>query len=173
MIFIRYLIALTPIVFFLSSCGYHIGAAQSRDEFVAQMKDGSFKALKNVETTTISRPFKVVVSDIQEYSAKCLNVSITTGPNLAFREVGGTMHYHSKIETNKEGITALVFQAEQGRESARHGAPPGGLYQLVAEIQENKPNATGINIYHVAGVGSVAEHLKLWAGGEKNRCPKL
>lgn len=167
------LIVIFPIVFLISSCGYHIGAAQTRDEFVAQMKDGSFKALKNVESATISRPHRAVVSDVQEYSAKCLNVSITTGPNFALREVGGTMHYHAKVETNKEGVTTLAYQAEQGRETARYGAPPGGVYQLVAEIRENKGNATRVDLYYVIGVGSVAEHLKRWANGDKGNCPKL
>lgn len=167
------LIVILPVVFLLSSCSYHIGAAQTREEFVAQMKDGSFKVLKNVESTTMNRPLKTVVSDVQEYSAKCLNVSITTGPNFAFREVGGTMHYRAKVETNKEGVTTLAYQAEQGRETARYGAPPGGVYQLVAEIRENRGNATRIDLYYVTGVGSIAEHLKRWANGDKGNCPKL
>lgn len=94
-------------------------------------------------------------------------------PNYALKEVGGTMHHRANFETNKQGVNTLVYRAESGYESHRHGAPAGGIYKLVAEIQDVKSSATSITLYYLIGNGSVAEQLKLWANGEKNTCPKL
>lgn len=171
MTFIRRLTVLTPIIFLLTSCGYHIGAAQTRDEFKVQTKGGG--VLTREEHTTVSRPIKAVVADVKGYADKCLNVSVTTGPNYAYKEVGGTMHYHSKIDTDKEGVVTLSLQSEQGRESARHGAPPGGLFMLVAEMRAADASTTRIALNYVITANSAVEHLKQWSNGDKSRCPKF
>jgi len=171
MIFISRLTALAPIILLVTACGYHIGAAQTRDEFLTQTKGGGI--LTRDEQIIVNRPIKAVIADVKGYADKCLNVSVTTGPNYAYKEVGGTMHYHSKMDTNKEDVVTLTFQAEQGRESARHGAPPGGLFQLVAQIRAVEASSTRIALNYVIPANSAAEYLKLWANGDKSRCPKF
>lgn len=171
MMLISRLTAFTPIVFLMASCGYHIGAAQTRDEFKVQTKGGGM--LTREEHTTVSRPIKAVVADVKGYADKCLNVSVTTGPNYAFKEVGGTMHYHAKIDTDKEGVVTLSLQSEQGRESARHGAPPGGLFMMVAEMRAADASTTRITFNYVITANSAVEHMKQWANGDKGRCPKF
>lgn len=171
MMFISRLTVLTPIIFLVVSCGYHIGAAQSRDEFKVQTKGGGM--LTRDEQTTVSRPIKAVVADVKAYADKCLDVSVTTGPNYALREVGGTMLYHPKIDTNKEGVVTLSLQSESTRKSSMHGAPPDGIYMLVAEIRAADASSTQINFNYMITANSAVKHLKQWANGDKNRCPKL
>lgn len=171
MMFISRLTALTPIIFLVASCGYHIGAAQTRDEFKAQTKGGGM--LTRDEHTTVNRSIKAVVADVKGYADKCLDVSVTTGPNYALREVGGTMLYHPKTDTNKEGVVTLSLQSESTRKSAMHGAPPDGIFMLVAEIRAVDANTTRIDFNYVITANSAVEHLKLWANGDKNRCPKF
>ena len=171
MMFINRLTALTPIILLVASCGYHIGAAQTRDEFKVQTKGGGL--LTRDEHTTVSRPIKAVVADVKGYADKCLDVSVTTGPNYALREVGGTMLYHPKIDANKEGVVTLSLQSESTRKSAMHGAPPDGVFMLVAEIRAADANTTRINFNYLITANSAVEHLKQWANGDKNRCPKF
>jgi len=171
MMFINRLTALTPIILLVASCGYHIGAAQTRDEFKVQTKGGGL--LTRDEHTTVSRPIKAVVADVKGYADKCLDVSVTTGPNYALREVGGTMLYHPKIDTSKEGVVTLSLQSESTRKSAMHGAPPDGVFMLVAEIRAADANTTRINFNYLITANSAVEHLKQWANGDKNRCPKF
>ena len=171
MMLINRLTALNPIILLVASCGYHIGAAQTRDEFKVQTKGGGF--LTRDEHTTVSRPIKAVVADVKGYADKCLDVSVTTGPNYALREVGGTMLYHPKIDTSKEGVVTLSLQSESTRKSAMHGAPPDGVFMLVAEIRAADANTTRINFNYLNTANSAVEHLKQWANGDKNRCPKF
>src|SRR6266511_3848372 len=68
--------------------GCVIGAINTREEFVAAMKSGG--PFKNVEQTTVNRPFKTVVADVTEYSNKCLNVRVTRRPSYQYKEAGGS-----------------------------------------------------------------------------------
>ncbi len=171
MVFISRLTALAPIILLVTACGYHIGAAQTREEFVTQTKGGGI--LTRDEQIMVNRPINTVIADVKGYADKCLNVSVTTGPNYAYKEVGGTTHYHPKMDTNKEGLVTLTFQAEPGRKSARHGAPPDGLFQLVAQIRAAEANSTRISLNYLISAKSAAEHFKRWAKGDKSRCPKF
>lgn len=171
MLSISRLITLTPMIFLVASCGYHIGAAQTRDEFKVQTKGGGL--VTREEQTTVNRPIKAVVADVKAYADKCLNVSVTTGPNYAIKEVGGTMLYHPKIDTNKEGVVTLSLQSESTRKSSMHGAPPDGMFMLVAEFRAAGANTTRIDLNYFIMANSAVEHLKQWANGDKNRCPKF
>lgn len=165
------LAALMSTIFLVSACGYHIGAAQTREGFIEQTKGGG--VLSRDEKFLVNRPIKSVVADLREYADKCLNKSVTTGPNYMIKEVGGTMHYHAKLDTPKPDYAIFSFQAEQGRVSARHGAPPGGIFHLVAQMHMADANSTRITLNHYIAVNSVAEQFKRWVNGDKGQCPKL
>ena len=171
MLSISQLTTLTPIILLVASCGYHIAAAQTREEFKVQTKGGGL--VSREEQTTVNRPLKTVVADVQAYADKCLNVRVTTGPNYALKEVGGTMLYHPKIDTNKEGVVTLSLQSESTRKSAMHGAPPDGIFMLVAEFRAAGTNATRIDLNYYITANSAVEHLKQWANGDQSRCPKF
>ena len=61
---------------------------------------------------------------------------------------------------------------EEYNDRAMSGAPPGGLFTLVAEISSAGKGKTQLDIYH-AGKGKIADKLKDWAEGDKQYCPNL
>ncbi len=149
--------------------GCVIGAINTREEFVAAMKSGG--PFKNVEQTTVNRPFKTVVADVTEYSNKCLNVRVTRRPSYQYKEAGGSTTYLPKIETTRNGVTALSVQ-EKYNDRDQSGAPPGGFFTLVAEMQAVGNNKTQVDIYHNSR-GKIADPLKQWIAGDKRLCPSF
>ena len=149
--------------------GCAIGVPQTRDEFVTMYKPGGI--FRNAEHYTINRPAKAVVADVKEFSRKCLTIRVVDSPNYSLKEAGGSTTYRPKIETIHKSTTSLAVQ-EEYNDRAMSGAPPGGLFTLVAEISSAGKGKTQLDIYH-AGKGKIADKLKDWAEGDKQYCPNL
>ena len=159
-----------------AACVANIGQPQTRDEYVTLMKPGG--TFRNVEQTSVTRPFKSVVADLTEYSNKCLRIKTGRGPNAATRETGTNTTYNPKMELTAANAAALSLQEEygvtgsaSGTKYANSGLPEGGLYVLVAEIRSAAANRTELSIYYTTGRAPFADMLKKWAAGEKGRCP--
>lgn len=155
----------------VTGCVAHIGAPQSRDEFVAMIKPGGL--FKNVDKSTVSRPFNAVVADVKDYSNRCLSVRTTRAPNYATKESGGSTTFRPKLEETAKNAAALSVQEEYGDKHANTGAPPGGIFVLAAELRGAGANQTDVEIYYITSRGSMAEFLKKWAAGDKARCPAM
>jgi len=153
----------------LTGCATNIGLPQTRSEFVKMYKPGGL--FRSAEHVTVNRPVKAVVADTTEYANKCLKVRITNRPNYQYKEVGGTTTYIPKIGAGQNGMTTLSVQ-EKYNDRDESGVPPGGMFSLVAEIRAAGSNKTQVDIYH-AGRGKIADFLKLWIEGNKDRCPSL
>ena len=160
--------AVAPLVLLVSACmSYAIGAPQTREEFVAGIKKGGF--MRDAESLTVSRPFKSVAADVKQFADQCLNITKRTYGNHQTKSNGSITWYHAKVDTSKAGSVTLSLQGEQPR---MNGQPPGGLYQLVAEVS-GKGGSTGINLYYIGTHDFVADELKLWANGNKGKCPEF
>jgi hypothetical protein len=155
----------------VAGCVAHIGAPQSRDEFLTMMKPGG--TFKNVDKSTVSRPFNTVVADLKDYADRCLSVRTSRAPNYATKESGGSTTYHPKVEVTANNAAVLSVQEEYGDKRANTGAPPGGIFVLAAEIRAAGASRTDVEIYYVSARGPMAEFLKKWAAGDKARCPAL
>ncbi len=163
--------ALAPLfLLVLGGCAANIGAPQNRDAFVEMVKPGGL--FRSAEHVTVNRPYKAVVADVKEFSGKCLDVRVTRPPNYRYKEVGGSTTYHPKVETPRKGTTTLSVQEEYGNPRANSGAPPGGIFVLVAEIRADGGNRTQVDIYHLSR-GEIAGQLKRWAEGGKGQCPSF
>jgi hypothetical protein len=165
---VKRLAAVAPLVLLVSACmSYAIDAPQTRDEFVARVKKGGF--MKDAESLTVSRPFKTVAADLRQFADQCLNVTHRIRANHMTKDNGGVTYYQAKVDTSKAGFVTLSLQGEQPR---MHGQPPGGLYRLVAEVS-GKGGSTGIHLYYIGTHDFVADGLKLWANGNKGKCPEF
>lgn len=153
----------------IPGCATNIGMPQTRDEFVTLYKPGGM--FRNAEHVTVSRPFKSVVADVTEYANKCLNVRETHGPSYRYKEAGGSTTYRPRMETIKGGAISLSLQ-EKYNDRDDSGAPPGGIYTLVAEMRAISGSKTQLDIYHAAR-GKVADTLKQWAEGDSRTCPSF
>lgn len=153
----------------LIGCATHIGAPQTRDEFVSMYKSGGL--FSKVEHTTVERPLKAVTADVAEYTKKCLAVRTTRPVNYQLREVGGTTIFNPKLETARPGVTALSVQEYHGRPES--GMPPDGLYTFVAEFQSAGAKSTQLDMYYMSTRGGISDALKQWAAGDKRGCPNL
>lgn len=160
-------VILTAIV--CAGCAANIGLPQTRDEFVAMYKPGGM--FRNAEHVTVSRPFKSVVADVTEYAKKCLNVRETHAPSYQYKEAGGSTTYRPKIESIKGGGVSLSLQ-EKYNDRVDSGAPPGGIFILVAEMRAIGGSKTQLDIYH-ASRGKAADSLKQWAEGDSRICPSF
>jgi hypothetical protein len=160
--------ALSSVV--LLGCATNVGLPQTRDEFVAGMKAGGM--FRNAETITGGRPLKTVVANVTEYADKCLSVRFTRSANYSTKESGSTTLFRPKVQTTSSGVTALSLQEEYNN-TPQSGTPPGGMYTLVSEIRAAAGGKTQVDIYYVTGKSRVAEMLKRWADGDKQRCPSF
>ena len=156
-------------IFLLVLAGCVVGAINTREEFVAAMKTGG--PFKNAEQITVNRASRTVVADVTEYANKCLNVRATSGPSYKYKEAGGSTTYLPKIETTRDGMTALSVQ-EKYNDRDQSGAPLGGFFSLVAEIRAAGNNKTVADIYHNSR-RKIADPLKQWIAGDKRFCPSL
>lgn len=154
----------------LAGCATHIGAPQTREAFVSNMKSGGL--FTNSETTIVRRPLNEVVADMKDYANKCLNVSVKRPANYAIREVGGITTYRSIISPGLNGGASLTLQEDYNIKFVS-GAPPGGIFTFAAEIGAATGGQTQIDVYYPSGKGYVAESIKRWAGGDKRQCPNL
>lgn len=152
----------------LTGCATNIGLPQTRNEFVSMYKSGGL--FRNAEHVTVNRPVKAVVADVTEYANKCLKVRVTTRPSYQYKEAGGSTTYIPKIGAGQNGMTALSVQ-EKYDDREQSGMPPGGMFTLVAEIRA-AGNKTQVDIYHAAR-GKIADPLKQWIEGDKDRCPSF
>lgn len=155
----------------LTGCAANIGAPQTRAEFVKMVKPGGL--FRSSEQKIVNRPFKTVVNDLREYADKCLDVRTTRAPNYAMKEAGGSTRYNPKFQMIGQNKAALSLQElyNDPKSHANSGAPPGGIFVMVAEMQP-RGNQTQLDIYHLSR-GRVADFLKDWAEGDKSRCPRL
>lgn len=153
----------------LVGCATNIGVPQTREEFVSAYKSGGM--FRNAEHVTVNRAAKLVIADASEYANKCLKVRVAYGPSYKYKQAGGSTTYAPRIETTRSGATALSVQ-EQYNDRAQSGAPPGGIYTLVAEFRAAGNNKTQVDIYH-ASRGKIADPLKQWIQGDKRSCPSL
>jgi hypothetical protein len=164
------MVALTlPFLFMLVGCATNVGVPQTRDEFVSAYKSGGM--FRNAEHIVVNRPVKTVVADVSEYASKCLKVRVTHGPSYKYKEAGGSTIYLPKIESTRNGATALSVQ-ERYNDRVQSGAPPGGIFTLVAEIRAAGSNKTQVDIYH-ASRDKIADPLKQWIQGGNRQCPSL
>jgi predicted secreted protein len=169
--FQRKAIFISGLFIVLAGCAtQHIGMPQSRDEFTSGIKAGGL--FRNTDQITVSRPVKNVVADVTEYADKCLNVRTTRAPDYRIKEAGGSTTYRPKIQTAQNGVTTLSVQEEYNNRQ-HPGVPLGGMFTLTAEIQAAANGKTQVNLYYIMGKGSVADSLKRWADGDKQRCPSL
>lgn len=169
-------LAVLPAALLAAACVANIGQPQTRDEYVAMMKPGG--TFRNVEQTSVARPFKTVVADLTEYANKCLKIKTSRAPNAATRETGTNTTYNPKLELVGGNAAALSLQEEygvtgsaSGTKHANSGLPPGGLYVLVAEMRSAASNRTDLSIYYTTGRAAFSDMLKKWAAGDKGRCP--
>ena len=153
--------------FLLLGCVTHLGAPQSREEFVTKVQPGGFG--RKAEHMTINRPFNTVLSDLRSFSDKCLNVRVSRGANSRTHEVGGSTTYHPKFTSNGKK-TSLSVQEEYGSKRANSGAPPGGLFVVVTELRPIGDSKTQIDIYHLLK-SELVDPMKEWITGEKHQCP--
>lgn len=121
---------------------------------------------------TYDQPFKSAVEDLRRYSDKCLNVRVSRGPNYQSREAATSTTYTPKLETVGTGKAMVSVQEKYQGERANSGAPPDGLFVLVAEARAAKGTQTQLTIYHVSR-GLLADPLKRWAEGDKSSCPSF
>ena len=168
MLLVRRFAALAPLVLASACMSYAIDAPQTREEFVTRVKGGGF--MKDTETLTVSRPSKAVVADLAAFSDQCLNITRRTLGNYQTRSNGSITWYHAKVDTDKAGVARLILQGEQPR---MKGQPPGGLFRLVAEVRGGKGSTTRIDLYYIGTHDFVAEQLKLWANGDRSKCPEF
>ncbi len=163
------LAVLVPLMLVLAlfGCVTHIGAPQSREEFVEKVKPGGFG--RKAEHMTVNRSFNTVVGDLRNFSDKCLNVRVSRGANLRTHEVGGSTTYHPKFTSNSKK-TSLSIQEEYGNKRANSGAPPGGLFVVVTELRPIGDGKTQVDIYHLLK-GELVDPMKEWISGGKHQCP--
>lgn len=146
---------------------------QNADEFISAYNWGGI--WQNKERIAVERPFGAVVADIKEYAKKCLDINVNQkrAGRYALDKYGsgtrgGPVTYNTKVAPIKSGATALSVQEELGDK----GAPPEGMFTLVAEIQGAGRSKTEVNIYHLARP-FLADPLKKWIQGDKRDCPGL
>lgn len=168
MMLLKRFAALAPLVLLVSACSYAIGVAQTREEFVTQMKEGGF--MRDAESLTVNRPFKAVAADVRAFADSCLNVTKRTFGNYATQSGNSVIYYHPKIDVSTAGLVTLSLQGEQPH---LHGQPAGGLFSLVAETRAGKGGTTRMELYYRGTYDFVAEQLKLWANGQKGKCPEF
>ncbi len=163
------LLMIVPWMLFLllPGCVTHIGAPQSREEFVTKVKPGGFG--RKAEHMTVNRPFNTVVSDLRSFSDKCLNVRVSRGANYRTQEVGGSTTYHPKFTSSGKKVS-LSVQEEYGSKQANSGAPPGGLFVMVTELRPIGDGKTQVDIYHLLK-SELVDPMKDWIAGEKRQCP--
>ena len=154
----------------LTGCATSAGLPQTRDEFVSGMKSG--RLFTNVEKVIASRPVKAVVADVTDYAKRCLNVRATSGPSYQYKSAGGSTTYRPKIEAIQNGAVALSVQ-EEYNDKPQSGAPPGGIFVVVAEIRGAGNNKTQVDIYYLSARGKIVDPLKQWINGDKRLCPSL
>jgi hypothetical protein len=167
MLLVKRFAALAPLVLVSACMSYAIDAPQTREEFVTRMKGGGF--MKDTETLTVSRPFKTVVADLKAYSEQCLNITKRTYGNYQTKSNGSITWYHAQVDADTAGVARLTLQGEQPR---MKGQPTGGLFKLVAEARGGK-GGTRIDLYYIGTHDFVAEQLKLWANGNRGKCPEF
>lgn len=165
----RFLLSIAMLFLITIFSGCAIGVPQNRGEFVEMYKDA--RLFGKVEHVTINRSAKAVVADVKAFSQKCLNVRVVDPPNFSLREGGGSTTFRPKIEKADNDITALSLQ-EEYNDRPMSGAPPDGLFTLVAQIRPAGKNKTEVDIYH-ARRGKIVDPLKQWADGDKCSCPPL
>lgn len=154
----------------LSGCATGTGRPQTRGDFVSAMKSG--RLFTNVEKVVANRPVKAVVADVTDYAKRCLNVRATSGPSYQYKSAGGSTTYHPKIESIRNGAVALSVQ-EEYNDRPQSGAPPGGIFVVVAEIHGAGNNKTRVDIYYLSSRGKIVDPLKQWINGDKRQCPSL
>ncbi len=142
---------------------------QNREAFVERVGPGG--PFRFAEHLVVDRPYRAVVADLSECSGRCLAVRVMRPPDFRRKELGGWTTYHPTIETPRRGLTTLSVQEEYGHPRANSGAPPGGLFVLVAEIRAAGEDRTRVDIYHVSR-SHLADPLKRWIAGDRT-CPTL
>lgn len=142
----------------------YIGQPQTREKFVADMRDGGM--FRNSEHFTVNRPLKTVVAETREYASKCLDVRVT---RKLPREAVSSTTYRPQVTPVPDGATSLVVQEMYGDKEAG-GMPPGGLFVFVAEMRA-QGNTTAVDAYYVTGRGKILDALKQWTEGRKGGCP--
>ncbi len=157
-------------ILLLAGCVTHIGAPQTRKEFVEKVKPGGIG--RKAEHMTVNRPFKAVLNDIKGYADKCLDVRVSRSGSYNVKEVGGTTTYHPKIVTTGNQSASLSVQEEYGNKRANSGAPAGGLYVVVTELRADGDNKTQVDIYHLLK-GELVKPMKEWLLSDKQPCPKF
>jgi hypothetical protein len=154
----------------LSGCATNIGAPQSSGEFVKMMKEGGL--FRNAEKVSVNSPAKSVVADLTAFADKCLKVRTFRAGNYATRESASSTTYHPKIVKGRKSATALVVQ-EQYNDRDDSGAPTGGIFTLVAEVNPSGKKTTDVDIYYLTGRGMIVDPLKEWMEGNKGHCPSF
>ncbi|HEU0265017.1 MAG TPA: hypothetical protein VFR01_04755 [Geobacterales bacterium] len=167
---LRLLVVAVLSLVLLTGCNPNIGVAQSRSEFVKQIKEGGLFRTK--EQKIVKRPYNAVARDLREYADKCLDVQTVQKPNYQYQMAGGTTKYNPKVQSSGT-VTYLSLQEQYGKPDnpSNKGTPPGGLIVLVAEVRP-AGGGTQVDIYRTAR-GVVADFLFKWAEGDKESCPRL
>lgn len=161
--------ALAPaLVLVLAGCAATIPPPQTREAFVESARPGGQP--RSTGHVTVGRSYKAVVADAKEFSARCFKARATRPRKASSGEDGGATTYRAKVETVRREEAALSIQEEYADPRANSGAPPGGIFVLVAEIEAAGKKKTDVDIHHLSR-GKIAEALARWLEGDKRQCP--
>jgi hypothetical protein len=141
---------------------------QSADDFRGSVQADAHFTRR--ETVTVNRDFPSILKDIQKNGERCLNVTVRTEASGKPR----LNHYRIRITprgANKAQVAVQVVYSPKTNEPM----PPGGFYQVVAELEEIWAAQTRLTLYGLTDRAASAAYqsLKSWAGGADLTCPKL
>ncbi len=155
----------------LASCA-GMTPSQSREEFVRRKTKG--EPFSMTDTYVTKRRLEDVVKTLNQRTAECFNVDITTR-----RSEGGmtTMQLKNKYRTTIRTVNAnraelTTRQSTEGMVSAQK-VPKGGLYYRAVDIARLSSGSTKLSYYgpSIAGGKDTWAAIKQWGDGQQAACP--
>jgi hypothetical protein len=158
----------------MSGCAnFHV--AQNADEFRSDViKDPRYKH----EQYEVNRSFSKVAKTLKEKSEQCLNYSIdrifsyragsATGANVSH------ITYSSTFKRSENNAELYVQMDISGDAALMYTPPKGGIYTLVADLEEKSTNTTQVELYYGSYKAAILPTaVKNWIDGKTEGCPDL
>lgn len=159
---------------FMSGCAnFHV--AQNADEFRSDViKDPRYKH----EQYEVNRSFSKVAKTLKEKSEECLNYSFdrtlsyrmgtTTGANVSH------ITYSPTFKSSENNAELYVQMDITGDATLMYTPPKGGMYTLVADLEEKTTSTTQVELYYGSYKAAILPNaVKSWIDGKTEGCPDL
>lgn len=118
----------------------------------------------------VPQAFNTVFSRVSQSAERCLDTVHRSSTPGTYGPQAEAVYYHATVSSPRVGAGEIVVQMDSPN---MVGGPEGGVYILVADVEDSSAGASKVTVYAAGKGGDIVAAILAWAEGNEHGCPDL